>query len=95
MSKLPRRSKRSRRVRKINGIDPDMQLTPEQACAYAAKRDVHININILKLLRRDGKGPRYWKIGHWVKYTPRTLNPYIETRKPRLINPAEQVKERR
>ena len=93
MSKFPRRSKRSRRVRKINGIDRDEQLTPEQACAYAAKRDVHININILKLLRRDGKGPQYLRVeGHFIRYTPRHLDPFIEARLPRVIDPAERRK---
>lgn len=87
---MSKRSKRRKANGKYNGLDPDEQLTPRQACAYAAERDVHLNTNILTLLRRDGKGPRYWKIGHWVKYTPRTLNPYIETRRPRLINPAER-----
>ena len=93
MSKLPRRSKRSRRVRKINGIDPDMQLTPEQACAYAAKRDVHININILKLLRRDGKGPQFLRVeGRFIRYTPHFLDPFIEARLPRVIDPSQRRK---
>ena len=49
MKKLPKR-KRRKANGKYNGLDPDEQLTPEQACAYAAKRDVHINVNVLKLL---------------------------------------------
>lgn len=84
--------KRKRRKANGNGLDPDEHLTPEQACVYAAKRDVHINTNILALLRRDGRGPKYWKIGQTIQYTPRLLDPYIEARKPRLINPAERRK---
>ena len=92
LSKLPRRSKRSRRVRKINGIDPGEQLTPTQACEYAAQRNVDLNTNVLALLRRDGKGPPYYKKGNRVLYTPRFLDPYIRSRQPRLINPAERRK---
>ena len=91
MSKLPRRSRRSKANGKYNGLDPDEQLTPEQACEYAAGRGVRINTNILKLQRRDGMGPKYLRIeGRFIRYTPRHLDPYIEARKPRLINPAER-----
>ena len=89
MNKIPKRSKRHKANGKYNGLDPDEQLTPRQACAYAAERDVHLNTNILTLLRRDGKGPPYLRInGRGIRYTPRFLDPYIETRKTRLIIPA-------
>lgn len=98
MSKIPKRRKAKNRKAngRFNGLDPDEHLTPSQACDYAAKRDVHINTNILALDRRDGKGPQYLRInGRWIRYTRRFLDPYIETRKPQVIDPAEQVKERR
>ena len=86
MSKNPKRHKANG---KYNELDPDEQLTPSQACEYAAKRDVHINTNILALKRRDGKGPPYLRInGRGIRYTPRFLDPYIETRKTCLIIPA-------
>ena len=89
MNKIAKRSKRHKANGKYNGLDPDEQLTPSQACEYAAERDVHINVNILALLRRDGKGPRYLRInGRGIRYTPRHLHPYIEIRKTRLIIPA-------
>ena len=94
MSNIPKRSKAKNC--KTNGFDPDEQLTPRQACAYAAERDVHLNTNILMLLRRDGKGPQYLKInGRWIRYTRRYLDPFIKTRLPRVIRPARQMKERR
>ena len=92
MKKLPKR-KRRKANGKSNGLDPDEQLTPEQACAYAAKRDVHINVNVLKLLRRDDKGPQYLRVeGRFIRYTPRHLDPFIRSRQPRLISPAERRK---
>ena len=80
MDKLPKR-------RKTNG--PDQQLTDKQACEYAAARGVYISTNILKLLRRDDKGPRYLRInGYYIRYTRRFLDPYIEARLPQVIVPA-------
>ncbi len=88
----------TRRKKKLNGdrLNPDEQLTPTQACAYAAEHDVYLNINILTLLRRDGKGPKYLIInGRWVRYTRRYLDPFIKTRLPRVINPAQRMAGRR
>ena len=93
MTKLPKIH-----IKKMNGnrLDLNEQLTPRQACAYAAEHDVHINTNVLALLRRDGKGPRYLLIdGRWIRYTRRYLDPFIKTRLPRVIKPAMQMKERR
>ncbi len=88
--------KRKRCRANDNGLGPAEQLTPRQACAYAAQRGVYLNTNILMLLRRDGKGPKYLIINdRWVRYMPRFLDPLIEARKPRLIDPGEQVKGRR
>lgn len=71
-----------------NGLDRDEHLTAEQACAYAAEYGVEITPNALALQRRDCKGPKYIKInGRWIRYTPRFLDPYIEARKPQLVDP--------
>lgn len=92
MTKL---SKKHKKKMNGNGLDPDEQLTPEQACTYAANRGVHITTNILALLRRDGNGPKYWKIdGRWIRYTPRYLDPYIKCRLPRVIDPAARMEGR-
>ncbi len=88
MTKLPTKHKK-----KLNGnhLDPDEQLTPKQACAYAAEHDVHLNINVLALLRRDGKGPQYLLInGRWIRYTPRFLDPLIKARKTQVVDPAQR-----
>ena len=83
--------KRKRRKANGNGLDPDEQLTPEQACKYAAESDVHINTNGLALLRRDGRGPKYLKInGRWIRYTRRFLDPFVKARRPRLVIPASR-----
>jgi hypothetical protein len=91
VEELPKRGKRQANG-KHNGVDPDQELTPPQAVVYMQERGVQrINTNILTLLRRDGKGPEYLLIdGRWIRYTPRFLDPFIESRKPRLINPAER-----
>ena len=91
MKKLPKR-KRRKANGKYNGLNPDEQLTPEQACAYAAKRDVHITLNALALLRLSGRGPKYWKIGQSIQYTPQFLDPFIEARLPRVIDPSQRRK---
>lgn len=88
----------TRHEKKLNGnhLDPDEQLTPKQACAYAAEHDVYLNTNVLALLRRDGKGPQYLRInGRWIRYTRSYLDPYIETRRPRVIMPAQRMKAQR
>ena len=96
MNKIAKRSKRHNANGKYNGLDPDEQLTPRQACAYAAECGVQITTNILAMERRDGKGPKYILIdGRWIRYTRSYLDPYIETRLPRVIKPASQMKERR
>lgn len=91
--KLPlRRRKRPAKANgKANPLGFDEQLTPAEACRYMAARGVHVNRNILALLRRDGKGPPYLKIGRWVRSTPRFLEDYIEVRKPRLIDPVREA----
>ena len=92
MNKIAKRSKRHNANGKYNGLDPDEQLTPSQACEYAAEHDVHINTNVLALLRRDGKGPRYLLVdGRWILYTPQFLDPFIEARKPRVIDPTDRI----
>ena len=92
MKKLPKRSKANA---KYNGLDPDEQLTPRQARDYAAKRGVHITLNALALLRRDDRGPKYWKInGMWIRYTPRFLDPFIKAYRPRVVDPADHMKGR-
>ena len=92
MHKIAKRSKRHNANGKYNGLDPDEQLTPRQACAYAEKRGIHLNTNILGWLRRDGKGPRYLLVdGRWILYTPQFLDPFIEARKPRVIDPTNRI----
>lgn len=88
--KLPLRSskRRANGDREHNAVHPDEQLTTTQACEYMILHGVEVNPNILALLRRDGKGPRYLKIGHKVRYTPRFLDRFIESRRPRVIDPA-------
>lgn len=90
MTKIQKR----RTACRYKGLDPDTELTPSQACDYAAERGVQITPNVLALLRRDGTGPKYLKInGHWIRYTPRLLEPFIRARVPRLVDPAERLQE--
>ena len=92
MNKMNKIAKRRKANERFNGLDPDEQLTPNEACEYAAKRHVHINTNILALLRRDGKGPPYLLVdGRWILYTPQFLDPFIEARKPRVIDPTNRI----
>lgn len=80
------------RTRKGNGHGLNEQLTPTEVCTLAAENGVRITPNALALMRRDGKGPRYIVVnGYWIRYTRKDVDPLIESRMPRVVDPARRV----
>lgn len=75
-------------------LDAERELTEREAAEYAD--NVHgFHMPVSKLQRsRIGlcSGPKYLKIDGWgVRYTPRFIDEYIQSRRSHVVDPADRI----
>ncbi len=75
-------------------LDPQHELTEREAAEYA--QGVHgFHMPVSKLQRsRIGlcSGPKYLKIDGWgVRYTPKFIDEYIDSRSSHVVDPADRL----